>query len=232
MSNLNEEILLSVRRLIALQLWELGAVKVNFEEPYKLTSGNYSPIYLNCRQLLSSAAFADLFAAAARIICQSQDVGFDVLAGGESAGIPFAAYLARAFGKPMAYVRKEAKEHGLSSLVEGSSVSGKQVLLVEDLITDAGSKLHFIKAIKDAGGNVTDVIVAFDRQQGGAEALQREGIRLLWLTNMDTALVVAESASILQTEQFASIKEYLRSPRDWHAQRQLPYIEMKNTKPL
>jgi len=124
MSELRREILRSIRRAAALQLWHLGAVKVNLDQPFKLTSGNYSPIYLNCRQLISSVAFGDLFAAAVRMICDVENVRFDLIAGGETARIPFAAFLARPFGKPIVYVRKGAKEHGLASLVEGSLPPG------------------------------------------------------------------------------------------------------------
>ncbi len=223
MSELTKEILDNVRRAAALQLWGLGAVKVNLDQPFKLTSGNYSPIYLNCRQLISSVAFADLFAAAARMIVDSEKVGFDVVAGGETAGIPFAAFLARSFGKPMVYVRKATKEHGLSSLVEGVLSSGARVLLVEDLITDAGSKLHFVKGIAAAGGSVDDVLVLFDRQQGGGEALKESGIVLHAVTDMATALEAADSGGVLSAEELQAVREYLRSPRQWHELRKLAF---------
>jgi len=224
MPDLTQEILANIRRAAALQLWQLGAVKVNLDQPFKLTSGNYSPIYVNCRRLISSVAFADLFAAAARTLVESENISFDVLAGGETAGIPFAAFLARSFGKPMVYVRKAAKEHGLSSLVEGALTSGARVLLVEDLITDAGSKLHFVKGINDAGGTVVDVLVLFDRQQGGREALQEKGIRLHAVTDMSTALEAADSGGVLAAEELRVVRAYLRSPREWNRERSLAFM--------
>ena len=223
MTDLTKQILDSVRRASALQLWQLGGVKVNLGEPFKLTSGNYSPIYLNCRKLISSAAFADLFAAAARMICEAGGVRFDIVAGGETAGIPFAAFLARTFGKPMIYVRKAAKEHGVLSLIEGVLAEKARVLLVEDLITDAGSKLHFISGITDTGGIVEDVLVFFDRQQGGREALKVRGIRLHSITDMSMVLEVAEAEQILSSDEFKTVREYLRSPADWHEQKGLAF---------
>jgi orotate phosphoribosyltransferase len=223
MSDVTKEILDSIRRTAALQLWQLGAVKVNLDRPFKLTSGNFSPIYLNCRQLISSVAFADLFAAAARIIVESEKVEFDVVAGGETAGIPFAAFLARSFGRPTVYVRKATKEHGLSSLVEGVLSSGSRVILVEDLITDAGSKLHFVNAIRAAGGVVEDVLVVFDRQQGGRLALKDKGIRLHAVTDMEMALKMASEANVISADALDAVRAYLASPKAWHAQRQLAY---------
>jgi orotate phosphoribosyltransferase len=224
MSELTREILNSIRRAAALQLWQLGAVKVSLVQPFKLTSGNCSPIYLNCRQLISSVAFADLFAAAARIIVESENLKFDFLAGGETAGIPFAAFLARTFSKPMVYVRKATKEHGLSSLVEGVLSAGARVLLVEDLITDAGSKLHFVKGIKEAGGTVDDVLVLFDRQQGGREALKDKSILLHAVTDMEIALEVASEIGAISAEVLTSVRDYLASPKAWHTERHLPYF--------
>ncbi|MFH1009278.1 MAG: orotate phosphoribosyltransferase [Candidatus Latescibacterota bacterium] len=218
-----EEFELQLGRLIALQLWELGAIEVNLAEPFRLVSGNYSPLYINCRRLISAPAFVDLFSASARIICDRRGVTFDVIAGGETAGIPFAAFLARAFARPLVYVRKKAKSHGIASRIEGTIRPGDKVLLVEDLITDAGSKLSFIEAIQESGGTVEDVLVVFDRLQGGREALHRHGIRLHSIADIDTALAVAEEIAMLSHDVLASIREYLANPAAWHQDRGLPY---------
>jgi len=218
-----DEMELGIRRVAALQLWQLGAIRVSPAEPFRLASGNYSPIYINCRQLISAPAFADLFAAGARIICQRHDLRFDVIAGGETAGIPFAAFLARSFGCPMAYVRKAAKSHGIASRIEGMLEAGSRVLLVEDLITDAGSKLSFIDAISDSGSTVAGVLVAFDRLQGGREALGRLGIPLHAITDIDAALAVAQDADLLADEALGQIRQYLDDAAAWHAARGLAY---------
>ena len=224
MSKLTNEILASVRRAVALQLWELGAVRVNVKKPFKLASGNYSPIYINCRRLISSPAFVDLFTAATRIVCETSKVEFGVIAGGETAGIPFAAFAGRAFGKPMIYVRKEVKSHGIASRIEGSLTPGARVLLVEDLITDAGSKLGFIEAIRQAGATVKDVIVVFDRLQGGQRALRKDGVTLHALTDMNMALSVGKESGTLPKEVENIVNSYLRNPREWHKSVGLPFI--------
>lgn len=218
-----EQILQGIRRVVSLQLWQLGAIKVNLTEPFQLVSGNYSPIYINCRQLISSPAFVDLFSAAARIVCDCRNIGFDVVAGGETAGIPFAAFLARSFGKPMVYVRKATKDHGISSRIEGTLEPGNRVLLAEDLITDAGSKLSFIEAIREVQATVHDVLVVFDRLQGGKEALAQENIQLHAITDMNIALEVGQAAGRMSSADLASIRGYLREPRDWHVKRGLQF---------
>jgi orotate phosphoribosyltransferase len=223
MPSLADEIVSTTRRLVALQLWQLGAIKVNLDEPFRLVSGNYSPIYINCRLLISFPAFADLFAAATRLIVEHRQVKFDVVAGGETAGIPFAAFVARAFGLPMMYVRKELKGHGLPSRVEGSLQPQARVILVEDLITDAGSKISFVQGIRNAGGVVGDVLVVFDRLQGGRDALEQEGVRLHAMTDMEMALSEAEVAGLLSREELDSVRSYLVDPKAWHSVRGLPY---------
>lgn len=215
----------NISRVVALQLWDFGAIKVDLTKPFQLTSGNYSPLYVNCRQLISSPVFVDLFSATARLFRDTLNVRFDVIAGGETAGIPFAAFLARAFGCPMIYVRKGTKSHGLESRVEGVLKPSARVLLVEDLITDGGSKLSFVDGISAAGGVVADAMVVFDRLQGGSQALQKRGIQLHAVTDLDTALAVAEEARLLSANQISAVRDYLNAPKRWHENHGLPFKE-------
>jgi orotate phosphoribosyltransferase len=216
-------LLSNMGRAVALQLWQLGAIKVNFEKPFRLVSGNYSPIYVNCRSLMGSPFFVDLFSATLRLLVEVHKIRFDVIAGGETAGIPFAAFSARAFGLPMVYVRKEAKEHGVPSRVEGVLNSGAQVLLVEDLITDAGSKISFIQGIQAVGGVVRDVVVIFDRLQGGSQALAGVGIRLHSMTDMNKAIFEAGEGKLLSAKELDLLHLYLENPADWHHRQSLPF---------
>ncbi len=90
-----DSVLTKARELIALELWNQSAVAVNIAQPYQLASGNFSPIYIDCRRLLRSIAFADFFAGVAKLICERRNIGFEVIGGGATAGIPLAAFLAR-----------------------------------------------------------------------------------------------------------------------------------------
>lgn len=224
LSAIDKQILLQFEEASALMLWDLGAIKINVEQPYKLVSGNFSPIYINCRQVISDSTFMHLFTACARFISKCYQISLDVVAGGETAGIPFAAFLAQSMALPMVYVRKAKKGHGIDSLVEGNLLAGAKVLLVEDLITDAESKLHFIDALRASGGVVESVLVLFDREQGGREALKNRGIHLHAVSRMTTAMRVAEDAGLLSKCQLSSVRDYLNSPYEWHIKYGLNFV--------
>ena len=211
-----------LRRLsetVALSLWRLGAVRVNSSDPFLLASGNRSPIYVNCRRVISDPVTMELFVATSRLLLSERDVQIDAVAGGETAGIPFAAYLAAALGRPMIYVRKKPKGHGLASQVEGHLAPGSRVLLVEDLITDGGSKFGFLDALEAAGGTVEHALVFFDRQQGGASLLAQRGVTLHSVADCDTALSVGESEERLNAEEREMVEGYFHDPEAWHRDR-------------
>ncbi len=222
--NLNELALKKLQDAAAILLWESGAVKINLEEPFKLASGNYSPIYVNCRQVISNPAFMNLFVTATKMIIETNGIEVDALAGGETAGIPFSAYAAQGLGKSAFYVRKAKKGYGIANLVEGGNAEGKRFILIEDLITDAGSKLHFIEAIRAAGGEVKTTLVLFDRLQGGEQLLKTHGIDLYSVSDMNAALEVADSEKIFHESSLNSVKEYLADPRTWHESNKLDFI--------
>lgn len=219
----NEYILLRIRETAAIFLWDYGAIKINLDEPFKLVSGNYSPIYINCRLVISNPTIMRLFTSFAQIICDRKDIRKDIVAGGETAGIPFAAYIAQSLSLPMIYVRKSKKGHGIASLVEGRISDNARVILVEDLITDGRSKLSFIDAICESGGIVKDVLVFFDRLQGGCEVLEARGIRLHSVTDMNIALTVAKDSKFVQVSHLESVQEYLENPRVWSEKHHLPF---------
>lgn len=215
--DLEPSIFSSLSRSIALLLWQMQSIKVNVSEPFVLRSGLRSPIYVNCRDLISSPLFADLFGVMARMIIERRQIQFDIVGGGETAGIPMAAFLARTFGKPMLYVRKESKGYGTKSRIEGRCPEGSRVLLVEDLITDAGSKLSFIEALRGAGAIVEDVLVVFDRQQNGAGALKNINVRLHSACDMEKMLEIGGSEAGLHPTDLRNVRRYLSDPAKWHA---------------
>lgn len=202
-------------------LWQHSAVQVRDDEPFRLASGNYSPIYVDCRRVISDPSFLRLFTATSGLLLAGTD--FDVVAGGETAGIPYAAYLAQAVGKPMIYLRKKPKGYGTASRVEGTLAAGSRVLLVEDLITDGGSKVGFLEAVREAGGTVSDAVVLFDRQQGGEDLLSRHDVQLYAVTDRATAMAVARSEGLLDDDALESVRAYFREPEAWHRSRDLVF---------
>lgn len=213
-------ILSRLRQAAALCLWEKGAVKVDTRKPFRLASGNLSPIYVNCRAMISDPEFLRLFGAVAALVLDRRGARFDAIAGGETAGIPFAYSLGRDLGKPTLYVRKKAKDYGIATRLEGElPAHGARVLLVEDLITDGGSKMTFIEALRTAGAVVEDALVLFDREQGGTELLAGQGVRLHSVTDRRTAFAVGHSAGLLDESAVSSVDDYFRDPGAWHAAR-------------
>jgi len=123
----------------------------------------------------------------------------------------------------MVYVRKKEKGYGLASRVEGRLEPGSRVLLVEDLITDGGSKLGFLDALAEAGGKVEDALVVFDREQGGAEVLGERSVRLHAVTDRSAALAAGEAAGLLDGEARRSVETYFADPEAWHRERGFPF---------
>ncbi len=208
-STANDRTANAASELAALQLWRVGAVRVDFEKQFTLASGRLSPIYINCRVSISDPVLMHLFTSLAHLRCMEDGVRLDVIAGGETAGIPFAAYLAHAISLPMVYVRKQAKTHGIASLIEGQTVEGRHVLLVEDLITDGGSKLHFINALRAAGATVTDALVLLDREQGGESSLRNSGVNLHAVTTLSKLLDVGVAVGHLSSSDRSGLAAYL-----------------------
>lgn len=210
-------------QLVAELLWRSSAFKTSVEAPFQLASGNYSPIYVNCRALISDPVAMDVVACASHFLVRDREISVDCVAGGETAGIPFAAYVASRLNHPMLYVRKAAKEYGLSRQVEGSIAAGARVLLVEDLVTDGKSKLGFINALRAAGAAVENCLVVFDREQGATSTLAAEGVTLSALTSLGALLEAGARSGRLTPEARAEIEQHLRDPRAWHAARGLPF---------
>ncbi|MEO0655779.1 MAG: orotate phosphoribosyltransferase, partial [Pseudomonadota bacterium] len=137
-----------IARLTAAMLLEIEAVHFNADDPFILSSGLPSPTYIDCRKLISfpriRATLMDFLACT--VMREAGFEAFDNVAGGETAGIPFAALMAERMALPMTYVRKKPKGYGRNARIEGAMTEGQRVLLVEDLTTDGGSKLSFVDA--------------------------------------------------------------------------------------
>ena len=218
-------ILSRLRQAVALHLWESRAIRVSADEPFRLASGNSSPIYIDCRRVVSNPSFMRLYNATAAMMLERKGARFDVVAGGETAGIPYGAYLASALSAPFIYIRKQPKAYGTGSRVEGELKPGARVLLVEDLITDGGSKLGFLDAVKEVGGEITDALVLFDRQQGGGDLLAGRNVALHSVCDRTTAFAAGHSAALLSDGERSSCDDYFRDPKAWHQLRGLSYEE-------
>jgi orotate phosphoribosyltransferase len=143
----------------------------------------------------------------------------DAVAGGETAGIPFAAFLAALAKKSMVYVRKQPKGFGRMGQIEGDLKPGKRVLLVEDLATDGGSKLVFIDALKRAEAKVTDCFVIFHYGifPQSIEMLAAAGVKLHALATWWDALEAAQKHKYFDERGLTETKAFLEAPEQWSA---------------
>lgn len=148
------------------------------------------------------------------------DIGYeslDALAGGETAGIPFAAWLAERTHLPMQYVRKKPKGFGRDARIEGDIKDGQRILLVEDLTTDGGSKLNFVEALRTAGAEVahTFVIFYYDIFTDTPDRLAEVGIKLHYLATWWDVLAACKESGRFDAATLAAVEAFLQNPRDW-----------------
>jgi len=204
---------------VAKILLEIEAINFRPEEPYILTSGKASPVYIDCRKLISfSRARREVMSLAKDML--QQDAGFEVfdyVAGGETAGIPYAAWMADQLEASMLYVRKKPKGFGRNAQIEGHMEEGKRVLLVEDLATDGGSKLNFVNALRNAGATCDDAFVVFFYGviPGALESLEQSGVKLHYLCNWWDVMAVAEKTEYFSKEKIEGVRAFLEDPIGW-----------------
>ncbi len=206
-------------RLTARMLLEIQAVHLNAEEPFTLASGLPSPTYIDCRKLISypriRATLMDFLTVT--VMRNAGFEAFDNIAGGETAGIPFAALVAERMGLPMTYVRKKPKGYGRNPRIEGAMSEGQRVLLVEDLTTDGGSKLSFVDAIRDTGASCahTAVIFYYGIFPETEKTLGDHGVSLHHLCTWWDVLAEAKESNAFSRDTLQGVEAFLHDPRKW-----------------
>ncbi|MDC0737394.1 orotate phosphoribosyltransferase [Cognatishimia sp. SS12] len=208
-----------IARLTARMLLEIKAVNFNTDEPFILASGLPSPSYIDCRKLISfpriRSTLMDFLSIT--VMREAGFEAFDNIAGGETAGIPFAALVADRMALPMTYVRKKPKGYGRNARIEGAMSDGERVLLVEDLTTDGGSKLSFVDAIRDTGATCghTAVIFYYDIFPETEKTLGDHGVALHYLCTWWDVLAEARAQNAFSEETLAEVERFLKDPRAW-----------------
>jgi orotate phosphoribosyltransferase len=212
-----------VSRRVAEMLLLTQSIQVFKDKPFVFVSGRISPVYIDCRKLLSFPTEREYIVTALAKMVET-DIGvdkIDVVAGGETAGIPYASFVAHLVKKPMIYIRKQPKGYGGTKQIEGILDPGKRVLLVEDLITDGLSKLRFNIGIRGAGAKMTHCLCVFDyasdrlNQHEGKENLAKNDIALHVLSNWDDVLDTGLGKSYFSEESSNQIVDFLNDPENW-----------------
>ena len=212
-----------IARLTARMLLEIGAVNFRPEDPFILASGLPSATYIDCRKLISfpriRSTLMDFLTVT--VMRNAGFEAFDNIAGGETAGIPFAALVAERMALPMTYVRKKPKGYGRNARIEGAMTEGQRVLLVEDLTTDGGSKLSFVDAIRETGATCghTAVIFYYDIFPETTKTLGDHGVTLHHLCTWWDVLAEARAQNAFDTKTLTEVEAFLKAPRAWQEAR-------------
>lgn len=209
-------------RDVAEALLAIGGVGFRIDDPITFKSGIISPVYCDNRTFPFWPAQWEKVIEGFALLIAREEITFDVIGGIEAAGIPHSAALGYAMQRPSIFIRKQAKEHGRRARIEGGDVSGKRVLLVEDLVTTGSSSLSGVQALRDAGATVTDCLAIIS--YGFAEAtvaFESAEVRLHTLTNFDEVLSRALVRGSLNEPQVGTIRDWLREPYGWAQRRGL-----------
>jgi orotate phosphoribosyltransferase len=205
----------AVGRRVAGLLVDTGAIHVSRGQPFILAAGWASPVYVDCRLLIGAPDVRHAITKlAAQFVAAALTGAIDAVAGAETAGIPFAAWLADETGLPLRYVRKRPLGIGRNAQVEGGAVDGMRVLLVDDLTTDGTSKLAFVRGLRSAGGIVEHALTIFfnDAFPGAVERLNGAGVTLHALATW--ADVLQEDSGLAPGDR-VTIAGFLEDPVGW-----------------
>jgi orotate phosphoribosyltransferase len=196
---------------LAKALCDAGVMKFGL---FSLASGRKSPVYVDMRILPSSPApFSMVIDQLSKKV---KDLGVDVVAGAETAGIPIAAAIALKAKIPMVYVRKRPKSYGTRSFIEGILQKEQKVVLIDDMITDGKSKVRFIEGINQEGAVCKDVLVILDREQGGTENLATQNIALHSLITLKELLEYMKKKELVDEDNYNITMNYLNNPEQWN----------------
>jgi orotate phosphoribosyltransferase len=213
------------KKIVAAQtarmLLEIKTFQFNATKPFVFTSGWASPVYVDCRKIISyprlRSSLMDF--AASTILNEIGYESLDVITGGETAGIPFAAWIADKLHLPMQYVRKKPKGFGRNAQIEGEVVDGARTLLVEDLATDGRSKVHFCEALRKAGAKVDHCFVLFfyDIFPKSHDLFRDLKIEMHHLATWWDVLEAAKSSGGFDPGVLREVEAFLHKPAEWSA---------------
>ena len=205
----------------ARMLIEAKAILFSEGEPFTFTSGMKSPVYTDMRKIIAFPRIRSrLIDFAVETI--ETEIGYaslEVIAGGETAGIPFAAWIADRLALPMQYIRKKPKGFGRNAQIEGEVVEGARSLLVEDLASEGGSKINFVKALRAAGQPCAHIFVFFfyDIYPQARATMDELGTELHYLVTWHDVLAVARQSGYFQPVTLDTVEAFLAAPTDWSA---------------
>lgn len=200
---------------VASILLDIGAVLFSRNKPFRYDSGILSPVYTDNRILISHPKEREKVVAL--LVAKIKKIGVpDVVAGTATAGIPHAAFIAQTLKIPMVYVRSQPKDHGKGNQVEGVIKRGQKVIVVEDLISTAGSSIRVVNALRKLGAVVTDEVAIFTYRLKESELnLKKAKVTLHALCDLSDSCQAAKAKGFLKDEQIELIKSWAKDPKNW-----------------
>jgi orotate phosphoribosyltransferase len=169
-----------------------------------------------------------------KVICEDfvkivEELNPEVIAGTASSAIAWAAWVAEKLGKPMVYIRKKGKDYGKENLIEGGDISGKKVVVVEDLVSTGGSSMNAVEACRDAGAEVIAMAAIFTYEFEKAKKKFEEGsCKAYFLSNFTTLVKVAAENNYIDAENMALVQEWSQDPAGWGPKHGFPLGEKRN----
>ena len=204
-----------MKREAASHLLRIGAVFFRPDEPFTWASGIKSPVYCDNRLILSDIAARDMVEHSLAALVQREYPEAQALFGTSTAGIAHAAIMGHLLAMPMGYVRGGAKDHGRQNRIEGRLRPGDKVVVVEDLISTAGSAVETAEALREAGAEVLGMVSIFTYgMKKGLERLAAAGLRNLSLTDFDTVAAVAAETGYIRPEDVRRLLAFRDDPAD------------------
>tara|TARA_A100001011_G_scaffold394240_1_gene486144 strand:- start:2258 stop:2893 length:636 start_codon:yes stop_codon:yes gene_type:complete len=202
---------------IAKILVDIKSVNFSFKNYFTLTSGLKSPVYIDCRKIISFNNERKFIIDKAISYLEQNNINSDIIAGGETAGIPYAAYISQKQDKPMIYIRKKPKGFGKNKQIEGEFQKNQSAILVEDLATDGGSKIIFVNAMREAGLKIQDIFVIFyyDIFDYEKSDLFKLDVKIHSLCTWKDIITYIESEKIYHESEIQNLKEFLSNPDKW-----------------
>ncbi|TAJ10144.1 orotate phosphoribosyltransferase [Marinilabiliaceae bacterium JC017] len=203
--------------IVAGQLLQIKAIKLQPANPFTWASGWISPIYCDNRKTLSYADVRNFIKLEfARLILEKYpDV--DVVAGVATGAIAQGAMVADALGKPFIYVRSSPKGHGLENLIEGDLKPGQKVVVIEDLISTGGSSLKAVEAIRNNGCEVLGMMAIFSYGfQVAEDNFKKANVELTTLSNYQKLIEVAANTGYISEKEIQTLEEWRKDPGNWN----------------
>lgn len=201
---------------IAHILLDVGAVGFTPDAPVTFKSGIQSPVYTDNRRLPFNPTHWKRVIEGFGELLLAKNITYDAIGGLESAGIPHSSALGYSLNKPSVFVRKEAKGHGKQKRIEGGSVKGLKILLIEDLVTTGSSSLSGVDALREAGATVTDclAITTYDFPET-RNRFAVKGVRLHTLTTFSHVWEEARRSKIVDESVIATVENWFKDPYKW-----------------